>query len=265
MYPAIGVVGDVCCCQFPSPSPVGYVYANVQIFTNNVPSSVANQVGWQINISPSSCGSPVSGTGPQSGLKINIDNCTQVTLTIQATSVPSGVSCTPLTVSATVNAGQTAYLGLSCSPTPSPTPQQYWTLNVNINDPYNAGYIITDNYGNSLQATTTQTTSFANYPSNVSSVTLNAQIQFNPPNMQCSITPSTVTVNAPSGGTGTVTQSFTVACATAPSPSPSPSPSPTVPTAPSIPLSWTDIAIILAVLAASGIAGYGIAQAVKQK
>jgi uncharacterized membrane protein YtjA (UPF0391 family) len=28
---------------------------------------------------------------------------------------------------------------------------------------------------------------------------------------------------------------------------------------------WTDIAIIAAVLAASGIAGYGIAQAIKQK
>jgi len=167
LYPAIGVSGDICCCQFPSPSPVGYVYANVQIFTNNVPSSVASQVGWKINISPSSCGSPVSGTGPQSGLKINIGNCTQVTLTIQATSVPSGVSCTPLTASATVNAGQTAVLALSCSPAPSPTPQQYWTLNVNINDPYGAGYIITDNYGNSLQAARSLTTSFANYQSNV--------------------------------------------------------------------------------------------------
>ncbi len=114
-YPPI-YGGSMCCCQFPSPSLVGYVYANVQIFTNNVPSSVASQVGWQINISPSSCGLPVSGTGPQSGLKINIDNCTQVTLTIQATSVPSGVSCTPLTASATVNAGQTAVLALSCSP-----------------------------------------------------------------------------------------------------------------------------------------------------
>jgi hypothetical protein len=145
-------------------------------------------------------------------LKINIGNCTQVTLTIQATSVPSGVSCTPLTASATVNAGQTAVLALSCSPAPSPTPQQYWTLNVNINDPYGAGYIITDNYGNSLQAARSLTTSFANYPSNVSSVTLNAKIQFNPSNMQCSISPSTVTVNAPSGGTGTVTQNFTVSC-----------------------------------------------------
>jgi hypothetical protein len=145
-------------------------------------------------------------------LKINIGNCTQVTLTIQATSVPSGVSCTPLTASATVNAGQTAVLALSCSPAPSPTPQQYWTLNVNINDPYGAGYIITDNYGNSLQAARSLTTSFANYSSNVSSVTLNAKIQFNPSNMQCSISPSTVTVNAPSGGTGSVTQNFTVSC-----------------------------------------------------
>jgi len=222
LYPAIGVGGDICCCQFPSPSPVGYVYADVQIFTNNVPSSVANQVGWQINISPSSCGLPVSGTGPQSGLKINIGNCTQVTLTIQATSVPSGVSCTPLTASATVNAGQTAVLALSCSPAPSPTPQQYWTLNVNVNDPYGAGYIITDNYGNSLQAARSLTTSFANYPSNVSSVTLNAKIQFNPPNMQCSISPSTVTVSAPSGGTGSVTQNFTVSCTQVSPPSTSP-------------------------------------------
>ena len=133
----------MCCCTFPSPSPVGYVYANVNIFTNNVPSSVANQVGWQINISPSNCGSPVSGTGPQSNLQINIGNCTQVTLTIQPTQTPSGVSCTPLTASATVNAGQTAVLALSCSPAPSPTPQQYWTLNVSIDDPYDGqvGYI----------------------------------------------------------------------------------------------------------------------------
>ena len=268
-YPAIGVDGDICCCVCPSTPPqAGTVTVNVVILpTNNLPPSLANQVGWQITVSPSSCGSPVSGTGTQSGVLINIDNCNQVTLTLQVTSTPStatqGVSCSsPQTV--TAYPGSTVTFNIPCWPT-APTGPTNWTLNVSVNDPYGAGYIITDNYGDSLQAARSLTTQFATYSSSITSVTLNAQIQFNPPNMQCSITPSTVTVNAPSGGTGTVTQSFTVACATTQSPSPSPSPSPTAPTAPSIPLSWTDIAIILAVLAASGIAGYGIAQAVKQK
>jgi len=54
-----------------------------------------------------------------------------------------------------------------------------------------------------------------------------------------------------------------------PYPTSTPTPSPGAPAPPSAPPSssmpWTDIAIILAVLAASGIAGYGIAQAIKQK
>jgi hypothetical protein len=117
-------------------------------------------------------------------------------------------------------------LALYCSPAPSPTPQQYWTLNVSIDDPYDGqvGYIITDNYGNNLQAARNLTVQFANYPSNVSSVTLNAQIQFAPSGWQCIVLPSTVNVGAPPSGTGTVTQNFTVQCAqtlgaTTPSPS----------------------------------------------
>jgi hypothetical protein len=102
---------------------------------------------------------------------------------------------------------------------------------VNVNDPYNAGYIITDNYSSNdvLQAARSLSNiTFATYPSSVSSVTLNASIQFNPPNMQCTITPSTITVNAPSGGTGSVTQNFTVTCSGAGAPSPTTTPTTTV-------------------------------------
>ncbi len=210
----------MCCCSFPSPPtppPGGYnvVFANVNIFTNNVPTNVVNQVQWQINVSPSNCGTSQTGYGNQQGIAINIDGCGEVTLTIQPISTPSGVSCTPLTASATVQANQTAVLALYCTPATPTVTGPSWSIVVNVNDPYNAGYIITDNYSSNdvLQAARSLSNiTFATYPSSVSSVTLNASIQFNPPNMQCSITPSTITVNAPSGGTGSVTQNFTVTC-----------------------------------------------------
>ncbi len=120
-------------------------------------------------------------------------------------------------------------LALYCTPaTPTVTG---WSIVINVDDPYGAGYIITDNYSSNdvLQAAKSLSNiTFATYPSSVSSVTLNASIQFNPSDMQCTITPSTITVNAPSGGTGSVTQNFTVTCSSTGAPStPSPTTTPT--------------------------------------
>jgi len=257
----------MCCCSFPSPPtppPGGYnvVFANVNIFTNNVPTNVVNQVQWQINVSPSNCGTSQTGYGNQQGIAINIDGCGEATLTIQPISTPSGVSCTPLTASATVQANQTAVLALYCTPATPTVTGPSWSIVVNVNDPYNAGYIITDNYSSNdvLQAARSLSNiTFATYPSSVSSVTLNASIQFNPPNMQCTITPSTITVNAPSGGTGSVTQNFTVTCSGAGAPSPTTTPTTVTATTPSLaPTARTLLTSPITLIALGVAAGVGI-------
>ena len=85
-----------------------------------------------------------------------------------------------------------------------------------MNDPYAPGFVqykIADNYGHSMGGSVGVTSFFANYPSDVTSVTLTAELTSKPPGWFCSIMPSSVTVNAPSGGVGTVTQEFNITCA----------------------------------------------------
>ena len=97
-----------------------------------------------------------------------------------------------------------------------PTPSSYWSLYVKVNDPYAPGFVqykITDNHGHSMGGSVGVTSFFANYPSDVTSVTLTAELTSKPPEWFCSIMPSSVTVNAPPGGVGTVTQEFNIICA----------------------------------------------------
>jgi len=97
-----------------------------------------------------------------------------------------------------------------------PTPSSYWTLYVKVNNPYAPGFVqykIADNYGHSMEGSVGVTSFFADYPSDVTSVTLTAELTSKPPGWFCSIMPSSVTVNAPSGGVGTVTQEFNITCA----------------------------------------------------
>ncbi|MDT7970819.1 MAG: hypothetical protein RQ842_09630 [Vulcanisaeta sp.] len=97
-----------------------------------------------------------------------------------------------------------------------PPPSSYWTLYVKVNDPYAPGFVqykIADNYGHSMEGSVGVTSFFANYPSDVISVTLTAELTSKLPEWFCSIMPSSVTVNAPSGGVGTVTQEFNIICA----------------------------------------------------
>jgi hypothetical protein len=153
----------------------------------------------------------------------------------------------------TVNPGQTATFNIVCTssgsappPPPSPTPTStpppstttttstpppsgvIWNIYVSVTDNYGAGYIITDSYGNSLQAAVSlSNVLFATFNSStVSSDTLTASIQYNSPGESCTISPSSTTVSAPSGG-GNVYVTFTVSCGSGSSPTSTPTPTPT--------------------------------------
>ncbi len=153
------------------------------------------------------------------------------TLSISIMEWSSHLNCQVTSPSSqTVNPGQTATFDIYCTYSSggggggsggggggSGGGSGSWTLYINVNDNYgfSVGYQISDNQGHSIIGYGALSNyQFATYSSSVKSVSLSASIQSAPSGWSCSITPSSTTVNAPSGGTGSTSVTFTVSCNT---------------------------------------------------